>query len=72
LNIRTSEAEYKEFQKFASFQGKTLSRFALDAMWAQIEDWEDRQAMEEYEKARAEGTLETRSWSEVLEKAGLS
>lgn len=71
LNIRTSEDEYRQLKDFAHFQGKTLSGFALDAMWAQIEDWEDLKAVKEYEKDKAEGTVETVSWAQVQEEFGL-
>jgi uncharacterized protein (DUF1778 family) len=71
LNIRTSEEEYRQLKDFARFQGKTLSSFALDAMWAQIEDWEDTKAVKEYERDKAAGTIESIPWAQVQEELRL-
>jgi uncharacterized protein (DUF1778 family) len=71
LNIRTSEEEYRQLKDFARFQGKSLSGFALDAMWTQIEDWEDTKAVKEYERDKATGAIEPISWVQVQEELGL-
>ncbi|MDR2108401.1 MAG: DUF1778 domain-containing protein [Coriobacteriales bacterium] len=71
LNIRTSEDEYRRISEFARFQGKTLSGFALESMWQQIEDWEDIQAVKEYEQAKAGGGLDLISHEDAMRELGL-
>jgi uncharacterized protein (DUF1778 family) len=71
LNIRSSEDEYRRISDFARFQGKTISSFALESMWQQIEDWEDIQAVKEYEQAKATGSLELIGHEDAMRGLGL-
>jgi uncharacterized protein (DUF1778 family) len=71
VNIRTSDDEYKRLMDFARFQGKTLSSFALDAMWEQIEDWEDMKAVKEYENDRTKGKIKTARHEDFMKEIGL-
>jgi len=71
MNVRVSEQEYAIIKKYADFQGKSISALILDSLYAQIEDWEDLKDIEEYEKEKANGTLETSTMQEVKERLGL-
>jgi len=71
MNIRVAESEYDKIKQFADFNGKSISALILDAVWEQIEYYEDTKDIEEYEKAKADGTLVTHSWAEVKARAGL-
>ena len=71
MNIRISESEYETIRQFADFNGKSISALMLDAIWEQIEYWEDMKAVAEYEREKENGTLETSSWEEVKERLGL-
>jgi uncharacterized protein (DUF1778 family) len=65
INIRTTEDDYESIRKFAAFQGATVSSIMLDSVIERIEDWEDIQAIREYEKEKAAGTLELTPWADV-------
>jgi len=71
MNIRITAGEYETIKQFADFNGKSMSALMLDAVWEQIEYWEDMKAVAEYEQEKANGTLETRSLKEVMQKLGL-
>ena len=71
LNVRTTEDEYDEIRRFAAFQGKSITDFVLESVLEKIEDWEDTQAIREYEKDKAENRIETVSWEQVKREAGL-
>ena len=71
MNIRVTENEYEVIKQFANFNGKSISALVLDAIWEQIEYWEDMESVAEYEREKANGTLETSSWEEVKERLGL-
>lgn len=71
MNIRIAESEYETIRKFADFNGKSISALMLNAIWEQIEYWEDMKAVAEYEQDKADGTLEISSWDEVKERLGL-
>jgi uncharacterized protein (DUF1778 family) len=72
LNVRTTEEAYKTVQDIARFQGMSVSAFIMDAIWKQIEDWEDIQAIEEYERQKAAGKeIKYYSLDEIIEKHGL-
>ena len=70
MNIRIDEKEYEVLRTFADFNGKTISALMLDAVREQIEQWEDLKDIEEYEKEKASGTLETYSMQDVKERLG--
>jgi len=72
MNIRIAENEYEAIRRFADFNGKSISSLMLDAIWEQIEYWEDMKAIAEYEKEKENGTLITYSLEEVVEELGLS
>jgi predicted DNA-binding protein len=71
MNIRASEDELLRFKDFARFQGKTLSRFAIDAMWEQIEEWEDLSAVKEYIEEKKSGKTATVSHGDFMAELGL-
>ena len=71
MNIRIAENEYETIKRFADFNGKSISALMLDAIWEQIEYWEDMKAIAEYEREKADGTLETSSWESVKKELGL-
>jgi predicted DNA-binding protein len=71
MNIRTSEDELIRFKDFARFQGKTLSRFAIDAMWEQIEEWEDLAAVKEYREDKKSGKTASVSHEDFMTELGL-
>jgi len=47
LAIKVNQHEFEEIHHFARTQGKTLSRFVLDLIREQIENWEDEQDIRE-------------------------
>jgi len=55
LNFRTTEDDYQTVKNFARMQGKSVSAFVMDAIWEKIEDWEDMQAVREYERGKTAG-----------------
>ena len=71
MNIRIAEKEYETIKQFADFNGKSISALMLDAIWEQIEYWEDMKAIAEYEKEKENGTLVTYSWEDVKRELGL-
>ena len=70
MNIRIAEDDYEAIKQFADFNGKSVSSLMLDAVWEQIEYWEDMKAVEEYEKEKANGTLVTVPWEQVKNDTG--
>lgn len=71
MNIRIAENDYEAIKRFADFNGKSISALMLDAIWEQIEYWEDMRAITEYEQEKANGTLVTSSWESVKKELGL-
>jgi uncharacterized protein (DUF1778 family) len=71
LNLRTTDDEYTEMKKFAAFQGMSVSSFILESVREKMEDWEDREAAEDFEKDFSAGRIETVSWKQVKKDAGL-
>ncbi|MCL2051813.1 MAG: DUF1778 domain-containing protein [Lachnospiraceae bacterium] len=71
MNIRINEDEYDNIKRFADFSGKTISALMLDAVREQIDYWEDLKDIEEYEKAKENGTLVTYTMQEAKERLGL-
>ena len=71
ITIPIPEIEYEAIKQFAEFNGKSISALMLDAIWEQIEDWEDMKAVAEYEQEKANGTLETYPLKEVMEELWL-
>ena len=72
MNIRITADEYETIKRFADFNGKSMSALMLDAVWEQIEYWEDMKAVGEYEREKANGTLVTRPLEEVMQRLGLN
>jgi len=72
MNIRIAENEYEAIKQFAEFNGKSISALMLDAIWEQIEYWEDMKAIAEYEREKDNGTLITYSHKEVMDELGLN
>ena len=71
IQVTVTESDYEAIKQFADFNGKSISALVLDAIWEQIEYWEDLKAIEEYEEEKANGTLVTYSMQEVKERLGL-
>ena len=71
MNIRIADSDYETIKQFADFNGKSISALMLDAIWEQIEHWEDMKAVAEYEQEKANGTLVTYPLKEVMERLGL-
>ena len=71
LNIRTTEENYQAVQNIARFEGKSISDFVLDTIIEKLEEWEDTQAIRDYEKDVADGRVKYYSFDEVLEDCGL-
>ena len=69
--IKVSNSDYEIIKKFADFNGKSISALMLDAVWEQIEYFEDMKSVAEYEQRKADGTLVTYSLKEVCEELGL-
>lgn len=65
LNVRTTEEDYAAVQDCARFEGKSVSAFILEAIWEKLEDWEDEQAVRDYERRCASGEAELVSWEDV-------
>ena len=71
LNIRTTEDNYQAVKNIARFEGKSISDFVLDTIIEKLEEWEDTQAIRDYEKDMADGRVKHYSLDEVLEDCGL-
>jgi len=71
FNIRTTEENYQAVQNIARFEGKSISDFVLDTIIEKLEEWEDVQAIRDYEKDVAEGRVKYYSLDEVLEDCDL-
>jgi len=69
LNVRTTEYEYDEIKKYASFQGVSVTDFVLTSVLEKIEDKEDLQAINDYENDNDK--METVSWDQVKTESGL-
>ncbi|MDR1028416.1 MAG: DUF6290 family protein [Clostridiales Family XIII bacterium] len=67
LNIRTTEEHYNAVQNLARFEGKSVSDFVLDAVIEKIEDWEDLQAIREYEESVSDGSVKYCTLDEIIE-----
>ena len=72
LNVRTTEDEYNEIKNFAAFQGLSVTDFVIESVLERIEDWNDVQAVREYEKEKAEGHVGSISWEQVQAELDLS
>jgi predicted DNA-binding protein len=71
LNIRTTEENYQAVQNVARFEGKSISDFVLDTIIEKLEEWEDAQAIREYEKNANNGRVKYYTLDEVIEECGL-
>jgi len=71
LSIRTTEENYQAVQNVARFEGKSVSDFVLDTIIEKLEEWEDIQAIRDYEKDVTEGRVKYYSLDEALEDCGL-
>ena len=71
MNIQITDTEYEIIKQFADFNGKSISALMLDAIWEQIEYWEDMKAIAQYEKEKANGTLVTTPWETVKKELEL-
>lgn len=71
ISVRTTEEEKKLIKTYADFYGVSTSDFIKTSVIQRIEDIFDLCAIEEYEKKKENGTLETVSLDEVKKQLGL-
>lgn len=71
IAIRVTDKEKQLMEQFAKFEGKTLSAYIKDLFYEQLEDFEDMQAIKEYEKDLKNGNIETYPFDEVVKELGL-
>ena len=71
LNIRIAENDYNKIKQFADFNGKSISALMLDSVWERMEYQEDLEDILEYERQKADGTLETTSWEDIRKRLNL-
>ena len=71
ISIRTIEEEKELIKTYADFYGVSVSDFIKSSVIERIEDIFDLRAVEEYEKKRESGTLETLSLDDVKKQLGL-
>lgn len=51
IAIRVTDKEKQLMEKFAKFEGKTLSGYLKSLFYEQLEDFEDLKAIKEYENS---------------------
>ena len=71
MNIRIAENDYNKIKKFADFNGKSISALMLDSVWERMEYQEDLEDVLEYERHKANGTLETTPWEDIRKRLDL-
>ena len=68
MTIRMSDQDAELVRRYAEFEGKTISVFARDSIFAAIEDEQD---LEELRRAIAEDEGERYTHEQVLSELGL-
>lgn len=58
LNIRISKKEKELIEKAAEFEGKTVTSYLKDLVYDDLEDFEDIEAIKEYEKNKSNHKFE--------------
>ncbi len=71
ISIRTTEEEKELIKMYADFYGVSMSDFVKTSVIERIEDMFDLRSIEEYEKNRENGSLETYSITYVKKQLGL-
>lgn len=69
LNIRTSADDYEAIKRLAAFHGQTISAYVLAAVFEKLDEWEDINAIENYEKNHRDE--EAVPHSEFMKELGL-
>lgn len=69
INIRVSDNEKKMIEKAAEFSGKTVTAYLKDLAYGDIEDFEDMEAIKEYEAN--EGNHKFEPFEEAMKDIGL-
>ena len=69
--IRVSDKEKKLMEQFAKFEGKTLSAYLIELFYEKLEDFEDMQAIKNYERVKESGKMITYSHEEVGKMLGI-
>ena len=71
MSIRITENDYNKIKQFADFNGKSIPALMLDSVWERMEYQEDLEDILEYERQKADGTLETTSWDDIKKRLSL-
>lgn len=71
ISIRATEEEKELIKTYADFYGVSVSDFVKTSVIERIEDMFDLRSIEEYEKNREDGSIETYSINEVKKQLGL-
>ena len=71
MNIRVTASDYDKIKQFADFNGKSISALMLDSVWERMEYQEDLEDILEYERSKANGTLETTPWEDIRKRLNL-
>lgn len=71
ISIRATEEEKELIKTYADFYGVSVSDFVKTSVIERIEDMFDLRLIEEYEKNRENGSIETYSIDEVKKQLGL-
>lgn len=71
ISLRVPDDELQIFKNFAKLHNWSLSDAIRKTMIEKIEDEYDLKVFEEYEKEKAEGTLETRPIEELWKELGI-
>lgn len=71
VSVRLNEEETRVFEAYADLMGIPLSTLFKIAMEEKLQDELDIKIIQEYEKRKLEGKLETLSLEEVIEELDL-
>ena len=71
MNIQITENDYNKIKQFADFNGKSITDLMLESVWERMEYQEDLEDILEYEKEKANGSLETTSWVDIKKRLNL-
>ncbi|MDB5612882.1 MAG: hypothetical protein JWQ22_535 [Devosia sp.] len=71
ITVEIGDQTYAQLLSIAQSNGVPLDDMLLEAIYRVIEDTQDMTAIAEYQKQKADGTLETTSFEEVKRRLGL-
>lgn len=72
FSIRLTEEERSLAESYAKLHSISLAEAFKNALFEKIEDEYDVRAVEEYEKEKRSGALETTSFEDLAEELGLA